>query len=303
MTSGHNTLASAERFKALHTTSSLFVMPCAWDSMSAIMFERAGFPCIGTTSGGVNWVRGRKDYVYSTPREEMLAAYGEIATSTILPVSGDLENGYGESPEAVATTIALSIAEGMVGGSIEDQGIVPTDEAGANGTLIDFELSVERIRAARIAADNAKIPYTLTARCEVYYTNCKDPYAEAVKRLNAYREAGADCLFVPGLNKLQDLKRLVNDVDGPVSFGMGATPKPLTLRMLEDVGIRRVSTGGGLARATFGLLASSVQDLVENGTFDYLDGALSEADVNKMLDGEKIISPKMPLITSPRERT
>ena len=260
-------------------------MPCAWDAFSAILFERTGFPCIGTTSGGANWMRGRKDYVYSTPREDMLSIYGEIATATTLPVSADLENGYGDTPEDVASTILGSINAGMVGGSIEDQGVVPTDEHCTNGELMDLNTSVERIRAAREAADSADFPYTLTARCEVYYTNCSDPYASAVNRLNAYREAGADCLFVPGLNDLKSLEQLVRDVDGPISFGMGATPEPLTVSMLEDIGIRRVSTGGGLARATFALLDSAAKEILNNGTFGYLNGALSESAVNQLLDG------------------
>lgn len=280
-----DTINAAQSFKVLHESSSLFVMPCAWDAFSAILLERAGFACVGTTSGGVNWVKGRKDYVYNTPRNEMLAVYGEIAQATRLPVSGDLENGYGSSPEDVASTILGSIAAGMVGGSIEDQGVVPNDELGSNGELIGFEDSVERIRVAREAANTAKTPYMLTARCEVYYTNNSDPYAEAVKRLNAYREAGADCLFVPGLNDLKSLEQLVRDVDGPISFGMGATPEPLSLKMLEDIGIRRVSTGGGLARATFALLDNAAKEILNDGTFGYLTNALSESAVNKVLDG------------------
>ncbi len=281
-------VTAAETFKAMHESPSLFVMPCAWDVFSATLFERAGFSCIGTTSGGVNWVRGRKDYVYSTPRAEMLEAYGEIARATHLPCSGDLENGYGTSPEDVADTIRASIEVGMVGGSIEDQGVVPNDEQYGNGELIEFDLAVERIRTARVAAQTAGFSYTLTARCEVYYTKCANPYAEAVKRLNAYREAGADCLFVPGLNDLDSLKHLVRDVDGPISFGMGATPEPLTCTMLEDVGIRRVSTGGGLTRASFGLLKTAVEDLVASGEFSYLDKALSETEVNRLLKQDDI---------------
>lgn len=282
---GHQNKENAgQRFKALHENSALFVMPCAWDAFSAILFERTGFPCVGTTSGGSNWVRGRKDYVYSTPREEMLSIYGEIAKATHLPVSGDLENGYGDTPEEVAGTILGSIAAGMVGGSIEDQGVVPTDEQCSNGELIEFDSAVQRIRAAREAANSANFPYTLTARCEVYYTDCSDPYSEAVKRLNAYREAGADCLFVPGLNDLKSLEQLVRDVDGPISFGMGATPEPLTLNMLEDIGIRRVSTGGGLARATFAMLDKAAKEILNQGSFDYLNNVLSEAEVNQVLD-------------------
>ncbi len=275
---------AAEKFKSLHEGSTLFVMPCAWDAFSALLFEHTGFQCIGTTSGGVNWVNGRMDYVYSTPRLKMMHAYGEIAAVTTLPVSGDLENGYGNDPQEVAETIRASIVQGMVGGSIEDQGTIPTDADFTNGELIAFDLAVERIRSAREAANTSEFPYTLTARCEVYYTGCANPYKEAVKRLNAYRAAGADCLFVPGLNDLKSLEQLVKDVDGPISFGMGATPEPLTLSMLENVGIRRVSTGGGLTRATFGLVQQAAKEMMTSGTFDYLFGALSETQLNQILD-------------------
>ena len=274
---------AAVKFKRLHEQTSLFVMPCAWDAFSAILFEQAGFDCIGTTSGGVNWVRGRKDYVYSTPREEMLDAYGQIAQATSLPVSGDLENGYGSEPDEVAQTIKQSVSSGLVGGSIEDQGIVPDDDSYSNGRLLDFDLAVERIRAARSAADTTEFPYTLTARCEVYYTSDNKPFDESIKRLNAYREAGADCLFVPGLNKLDLLKQLVKEVDGPISFGMGATPTPLTLSMLEDIGITRVSTGGGLTRAMFAQCQKAVSEIRSDGTFGYLDHVMSEVQVNRLL--------------------
>ncbi len=274
----------ANTFKKLHENQSLFVMPCAWDPFSAKLFEQAGFSCIGTTSGGVNWVRGRKDYIYSTPKSEMLNAYNEIVHATSLPVSGDLENGYGDDPSEVADTIRQSISAGMVGGSIEDQQIVPSNDEFSNGTLFNLDDAVARIRAARLSADETGIDFTLTARCEIYYTDSKSPYAGAVERLNAYYEAGADCLFVPGLNKIEQLAQLVRDVNGPISFGMGATPKPVTLSMLEDVGVRRVSTGGGMTRAVFTMIRDSAQAISDSGTFDYLQRAMSEPDVNKLLD-------------------
>jgi len=259
-------------------------MPCAWDAFSALLFEKTGFSCIGTTSGGVNWVRGRKDYIYSTPAQEMLDAYGEIAQSTSLPVSGDLENGYGENPEEVTDTIQGAIAVGMVGGSIEDQKTVPTDAEFTNGVLFEKDEAVARIKSARTAADSSGVEFTLTARCEVYYTGCVDQFGVAVERLNLYSEAGADCLFVPGLNDLDLLKRLVVEVDGPISFGMGATPEPITLRMLEDLGVRRVSTGGGITRAVFSSIQKIGQELQLYGTASYLDGILSETDINQLLD-------------------
>ena len=276
--------AAADAFHKLHKESSLFVMPCAWDAFSAILFEQAGFKCVGTTSGGVNWVNGRKDYVYNAPRNDMLHAYQKIANTTTLPVSGDLENGYGEHPHEVADTITASIQAGLVGGSIEDQKVVPTDEQCTNGELFEFDAAVKRITAARQSANEAPFHFLLTARCEVYYTPGKNHYEEAVKRLNAYREAGADCLFVPGLNDIKTLQQLVKDVDGPISFGMGATPEPITIPMLEDIGIKRVSTGGGLTRATFEFIRTAATDIIENGEFNYLNNAISEAGINNILE-------------------
>jgi len=273
----------ADNFKKLHESEFLFVMPCAWDAFSAKLFEQAGFSCVGTTSGGVNWVRGRKDYIYSTPKKEMLDAYGEITNATHLPVSGDLENGYGENPSDVADTIQKAISLGMVGGSIEDQKIVPTNNELSNGILFDRHAAVERIKAARIASDETGINFTLTARCEVFYTDSENPYAEAVERLNVYYEAGADCLFVPGLNEISQLTQLVKDVQGPISFGMGASPTPMTLSMLEDTGVRRVSTGGGMTRAVFSMIQEAALSITGTGTFDYLNRAMSENTVNELL--------------------
>lgn len=274
----------AEQFQNLHTQGSIFVMPCAWDAFSATLFEQANFHCIGTTSGGVNWVNGRKDYVYSTPASEMLRAYGQIASATHLPVSGDLENGYGGEPESVASTIEGAIASGLVGGSIEDQHTVPSNEDLNNGTLYELPLAVERIAAARQIADASDIAFTLTARCEVYYTEHNDPFSIAMERATAYRDAGADCIFVPGLNNLEQLKILTQEVDCAVSFGMGATPTPITLPMLEDAGVIRVSTGGGITRALLGQLQRISNSLSTHGDFSYLNEALSETQINSVLE-------------------
>lgn len=268
-------VSNAERFRQLHLKTETFVMPCAWDPASAIVFEELGFPCVGTTSGGVNWARGREDYVYSVPCEQMLEEYAAIARATSLPVSGDLENGYGERPDEVANTIRASIDRGMVGGSIEDQASDPP------GLLLDMDLAVERIVAAREAADAMGLAYTLTARCEAYFTECTDPYGEAVERLNRYRAAGADCLFVPGVSDMETLKRLVVDVDGPISFGMGATSRSLSVEALSALGVRRISTGGGLPRAAFSLVRTAAAEILASGTFDYLDNAISDSNINE----------------------
>lgn len=279
-------------FLDLHRSSETFVMPCAWDAFSAMLMQRAGFKCIGTTSGGVNWVQGREDYIYTTPMWDMLRAYGDIASATSLPVSADLENGYGADAEGVTVTITEAIANGIVGGSIEDQQIVPTNDSFSNGELYPLDVAVERIVAARAAADLVDYPFTLTARCEIYYTSSKNKFTEAVDRSNAYREAGADCLFVPGLNNLTELERLVKEVDGPISFGMGATETPLTVAMLANIGVRRVSTGGGLTRATFNLLQDALTEISQTGSFGYLDDAMSEAQINKVIGDQSKLSRK-----------
>jgi len=269
----NNLIQRAEKFKAMHENGSLFVMPCAWDAFSTLIFQNAGFSCIGTTSGGVNWVRGKKDYVYNIPKAVMLSAYGEIAQSTQLP--------------EVADTILKSIDVGLVGGSIEDQQIVPSGNQSANGALYDLDVAISRIQAARSAADSSDIPFTITARCEVYYTDSEQPFHVAVERLNAFREAGADCLFVPGLNDLSQLAQLVKEVNGPISFGMGATPTPITLNMLEDAGIIRVSTGGGLTRAVFSMVEKSAYEIMHSGSFSYLNEAMSESDINNVLQASE----------------
>ena len=268
--------SKATGFLALHQKPETFVMPCAWDPLSAIVFEELGFQCIGTTSGGVNWAQGRRDFVYQVPREKMLEVYAEITRATSLPVSGDLENGYGESASEVAETIKESIVLGMVGGSIEDQ---VTSPGGAQ--LFDMELAVERIAAARESADSTGLTYTLTARCEAYSTDIKEPYSEAVERLNRYYTAGADCLFLPGVSDIDTLQKLIKDVDGPISFGMGASTQPLSVNTLAELGVRRISTGGGLPRAAFSLIRNAAAEILSSGSFDYLENAISDSSINE----------------------
>ncbi|MDX1575611.1 MAG: isocitrate lyase/phosphoenolpyruvate mutase family protein [Kiloniellales bacterium] len=266
--------AKAAAFRALHESPGLFVMPNAWDAGSARFLAAAGFPAIGTTSGGVNWRLGREDYVYTTPAEVMLEEYGRIAEAVEVPVSGDLENGYGAEPETVAETVRRSIAHGMVGGSIEDSTGEPDEP------LYEAGLAVERIRAARQAADASGLPYTLTARCEVFFTGHASPLAEAVRRANLYREAGADCLFVPTAGEAETIRRLVEGIDAPLSVVAGLGDEPLTVARLEELGVRRVSTGGSLARACYGLLQRAAAEIARDGRFDYVKHAIPDPDMN-----------------------
>lgn len=251
-------------------------MPCAWDAGSARLFEVAGFAAVGTTSGGVNWSNARPDYVYAVDRTTMLDAYGAMVQATALPVSGDLEDGYGTTPDEIGHTIQAAVDRGMVGGSIEDQdrspepGLLPIDEA------------VERVAVARETADMAGIEFTLTARAESYYGGVDDPFGDAVERANQYLDAGADCVFVPGPADLATISRLVNEVDGPISVGIGSGGGELTVQALADIGVRRISTGGALPRALAAVVKAASKEMLGGGTFSFAEGAMPESAINAL---------------------
>ncbi|MDH3681849.1 MAG: isocitrate lyase/phosphoenolpyruvate mutase family protein [Acidimicrobiia bacterium] len=266
----------ARRFRALHDGPHPLLLPCAWDPGSARVLASLGFEALGTTSGGVNWSAGRPDYVYRTSRWGMLAAYGRIASSVDLPVSADLENGYGTGPDEVAATILASIDEGMVGGSIEDRSSEPEPQ------LLPVEAAAERIEAARAAADTSGIVFTLTARAESYFAGIDEPFTDALLRANRYVAAGADCIFVPGPADLDTIARLVAEVGAPVSVGIGSGGRDLTLPALADVGVRRVSTGGALPRALYRLLETAGREMREQGTFDFTADLISETAINDL---------------------
>lgn len=270
-------LDKAATFKRLHAEG-IFVMPCAWDAGSARLLAAAGFEAIGTTSGGVNWSAGRQDYVYTTPRAAMLEVYAAVVDAAgVLPVSGDLENGYGDTPEAVADTIRAAIAAGMVGGSIEDQ----SSEPGSG--LLSPEVGAARIAAARAEADAVLADFVLTARAESYFGGVADPLTDAIDRANRYVEAGADCIFVPGPSDLATLRLLVEAIDAPLSLGVGSGGGGLRVSDLGEVGIRRISTGGALPRALYGALRRAAAEMLDEDTFAFTDGAMPEAEINELL--------------------
>lgn len=268
--------AKADRFRALHE-SGIFVMPCAWDPLSALLFARAGFAALGTTSGGVNWSHGRPDYVYGVSRDEMLSSYGEIADATHLPVSGDLENGYSDDPTAVADCIRRSIEKGMVGGSIEDHS--STEPTG----LVSKELAVEKIEAAREAADQSGVQFTITGRAEAMYTDMANALEEAVERANLYAAAGADCIFIPGLDNLDTIAEVTAAIGAPVSIGLGAEGYKFTLSELADAGVRRVSTGGAVPRAVYAEIDRISRQML-SGDFSFGAHMMSDVEVEKMFE-------------------
>ncbi len=236
--------------------------------------ESLGFAALGTTSAGVAYSRGLPDYQDRIARDDMLAAYGAVAEAVDLPVSGDLEAGYGETPEAVAETITLSIAQGMVGGSIEDHRCGPGDP------LYDVEEAVARIQAAREAADRSGLAYCLTARAECYLVDHEDAFAESLRRCNRYREAGADCLYVPGVREPETIGALVREIDGPLNVVMGLVGAGLTVAELSDLGVRRISVGGSLARRAFAALRDAALEIRQQGSFGYAKAAIPDAELS-----------------------
>ena len=275
----HTQLAKAQKFRDLHTQSGIFLMPNAWDPGSARMLASSGFPAIATTSAGIAFSLGVPDYVGAVSQTEMVACIHRIARSVELPVSADLEAGYGAEPAHVAKTIELAVAAGVVGGNIEDF-------TGDSSTpLFDTALATERIRAARAAADVGGVPFTLTARTDCFLAKTENPFSEAVRRANMYREAGADCLFVPGASDPSTIAELVKEIDGPLTVVMGLTGLSLTISQLQDMGVKRVTIGGSLARATYGLIRQASQEMALYGSFDYSSQQIPNAELCAFFSG------------------
>ena len=237
------------------------------------MLASRGFSAMATTSAGIAFSLGVADYAGAVTQKEMLGAIQRIARSVDLPVSADLEAGYGTEPEHVAKTIKLAIAAGAVGGNIEDF----TGDASA--PMFDLSLAVERIRAARVAADKSGIAFTLTARTDCYLANVADSFSQAVQRANRYRQAGADCLFVPGASDAKTIAELVKEIDGPLTVVMGLKGASLSVSQLADLGVRRITIGGSLARTTYALIRQAAEEMAGKGTFNYSSQQIPDAEL------------------------
>lgn len=263
----------AQKFRALHEGAEAFIMPNAWDAGSARLLAAEGFPAIATTSAGVAYSRGLPDYEDRISRDDMLEACRAMAEAVDLPVSGDLEAGYGDGPEAAAETIRRSIDCGLVGGSIEDHRGDPANP------LYDRSLATERIQAAKEAAEASGIPYVLTARAECYLVGHPNPLAESIARCNLYREVGADCLYAPGVKDAESVATLVREIDGPLNVVMGMASAPFTARQLSNLGVRRISVGASLFRFAFAALRRAARDVAAEGTFTYAAEAIPDAEM------------------------
>ena len=260
-------------FRDLHLADDIFVMANAWNAGSAVLLEEAGFVAIGTTSAGIAFGLALPDYQARLDRDTALAETARIAAAVAVPVSADAENGYGDDAESVAETILAVAASGAVGANIEDF------SGDAARGLYERDLAIERIAAARAAADTLDFPFTLTARAECFLTGHEDPLVESIARACRYREAGADCIFVPGASDAATITTLVREVDAPLNVVMGLAGRPVSVAHLADLGVRRVSIGGSLARATFGLVRRAAEEILRDGTFGYAEGQIADGEL------------------------
>jgi 2-methylisocitrate lyase-like PEP mutase family enzyme len=263
----------AAAFRALHARARAFVIPNPWDAGSARLLAQLGFEALATTSAGYAFSTGRRDG--SIGRDEMLAHVRTIVEATDLPVSADLEGGFGDTPEVVADTIARAADTGLAGASIED---VPGH---AVGTVYEIAQAAERIRAAADVIRRLPFPFTLTARAENFLVGRPD-LADTIARLQAYQEAGADVLYAPGLTSAADIEQVVRAVDRPVNVVMGLQGVQLTLAELSALGVKRVSVGSALARAAYGALLRAAHEMRDRGTFTFANDAVAFRDLSSM---------------------
>jgi 2-methylisocitrate lyase-like PEP mutase family enzyme len=249
-----------------------FVLPNAWDAGSARIFEQVGFPAIATTSAGIAWSCGVPDGG-AIDRDAMLGHIGRIVAAVDVPVTADLEAGYGDTPEEVGRTVTRALELGAVGGNLEDV---------AGGVLFDVDDAVRRIQAARVAAPRGT--FVLNARTDTYMVGAPgDPFAETVERAVRYVDAGADCVFVPGVAETDTIRRLAAAIPAPLNIvaGLASTTDAPTLFSL---GVRRVSLGGSVARAALSLVQRAGRELLDTGTLGFLDGAASYAELQRRFE-------------------
>lgn len=258
-----------ETFRALHETG-CFVIPNPWDVGSAAILQNLGFKALASSSAGFAWSQGNADY--NVARDDVLAHLTAICAATDIPVNADFENGFADDPDEVATNVTLAIETGVAGLSVEDSSWAPDDP------LYDFDLSVARVKAARKAVDDSGSGVLLTARSEGFFAG-KPDFDDMLARITAYAEAGADCLYAPGLREEDQIAAVVEAV----------APKPvnvLTLGMsvesLRKLGVRRISVGGQLARSAYADLIEAATEIAENGDFGEIQGA--KLNLNKLFE-------------------
>jgi 2-methylisocitrate lyase-like PEP mutase family enzyme len=274
-------LSVVARFHQLHAKG-CFVLPNPWDIGSAIYLEHLGFNALATTSAGFAFSRGLPDSVAAVPRDLALDHFREIAGATSLPVNADFQNGYADEPEGVAKNVARCVATGVAGLSIEDA------SGNSAAPLYEFALAVERIKAARAAIKASGISVVLTARSEAWLVGQADPLRVALDRLVAFADAGADCLYAPGVSKPEEIAAIVKAVSPrAVNVLVSKFNCDLTVSQLADLGVRRISVGSALANVAWGAFMSAARTIKDNGAFDGLANAAPFAEVNDLFGRRK----------------
>ena len=267
-------MEKGQLFAALHERDGAFVIPNPWDVGTARLLAQLGFEALATTSAGYSFSMGQPEN--SIARAEMMMHAAAIVSATDLPVSADLENGFGDFPEVVAETFRLAAAAGLVGGSIEDMSRQP------GRPIYEIGLATERVRAAAEVVREFSFAFTLTARAENYLAGRPD-LGDTIKRLQAYQAAGADVLYAPGIVSKDDIATLVKSVDRPVNVVMGLQGVQLSLAELSAIGVKRVSVGSALSRAALGAFLRAAREMREHGTFTFAEQAVGYRDINAML--------------------
>lgn len=278
---GDDQIKKADALRTLHSGPEPLVLVNAWDAGSARIIEDLGFPAIATTSAGIAFSKGLPDGQKISP-DRMMAAVAEIVQAVNVPVTADAEAGYGDGPEHAAETARNVIKAGAVGMNFEDA------TGRAEQLLADLEFQTERIRAIREVSREVRVPLVLNARTDVYLLQVGDPekrYDETVKRLQAYRDAGADCVFAPGLLDRRTIGRLVSDLRCPLNIL--AVPGSPSIAELKALGVKRISLGSGPMRAALGTLRRLGQEVSAEGTYSNMSGAPLHAEMNQLMGKQR----------------
>ena len=263
-------------FRALHARPGAFIVANAWDAGSARLLAGAGFEALATTSAGFAFTLAKRDN--HAGRDAVLRNAADIVAASGLPVSADLENAFGSTPERVADTMRLAAAAGLVGGSIEDSTHDP------DAPLVPLERQAELVRAAAEAAHALPFPFTLTARAENFVAGRPD-LGDVIARLQSYQEAGADVLFAPGLVRAEDIRAVIRSVDRPVNVIVSNPAVQFSVRELAEMGVKRISLGSALTRVAYGAMLEAARELRENGTFGFVKRAAPNAVFTAAFDG------------------
>jgi 2-methylisocitrate lyase-like PEP mutase family enzyme len=276
MTIGLN--AKADAFRSMHHGPPTLILPNAWDAVTARLFVKAGARAIATTSAGIAATLGYADG-QNVPRELMVEAVARITRVVDVPVTADIESGYADSTKELRESIRAVMNAGAIGFNLEDA------TGDSRRPLFALEQQIERIRAAREAADNMSIRVVINARTDVYLGKVGEPatrFAETVRRLNAYRQAGADCLFVPGVTDMPTLTQLVRSVPSPLNVLAGPGMPPVA--DLQHIGIARLSVGSAIMRATLAVARDAADELLQKGTYHtFLDRNIPYSEVNELM--------------------